>query len=406
MNPYLLMVVLYLSLAVLGALEASFASLQILPWFNGMKWLRVHFITLGALTQLIFWLMPILSASRAKLPRPKLRWDIWLTLNSGILLLLIGIPLVNFVPIFTGGTLVFIATTLLILQLSKMRAASSISAKATVGRKFYIAGLSYFLLGIIVGTGLWFGWSEALLIDVPIEVHIHANNWGLLSLVFAGLLIDLYPTWAKRPLANPDSINTIFWMMAIGAFGLIFGPWFSLKWLLLVPGLVLHLGATIWLLYNVIKPLKGDRAAWTPGMLHLVTSYFWILAPVLVAPLILFGVPGFPGTGIEANAPQALVYGWVLQFGYALIPYFVRRSFLPDEAPKLGGTRLSLITVHLGGILLWASIFAEGTLRGMLHGSAYLMWTISLLPIVKELWQIVRAGWERIEPKTAILVEN
>jgi hypothetical protein len=79
---------------------------------------------------------------------------------------------------------------------------------------------------------------------------------------------------------------------------------------------------------------------------------------------------------------------------------------LPDEAPKLGGTRLSLITVHLGGILLWASIFAEGTLRGTLHGSDYLMWTISLLPIVKELWQIVRAGWERIEPKTAILVEN
>ncbi len=401
MNPYLLMVVLYISMAVLGALEASFASFQILPWFNGMKWLRVHLITLGALTQIIFWLMPILSASRAKLPRPKLRWDIWLTLNGGILLLLIGIPLVSFVPIFTGGTLVFIATTLLIVQLSKIRGAGNVSSSAGAGRKFYIAGLSYFLLGIIVGTGLFFNWAETLMIDVPLEVHIHANNWGLLSLVFAGLLIDLYPTWAKRPLANPNSVNTIFWMMTVGAFGLIFGPWFSLKWLLLVPGLLLHLGATIWLLVNIIKPLKGDREAWTPGMLHLITSYFWILAPVLVAPLILFGVPGFPGNGIEANAPQALVYGWVLQFGYALIPYFVRRSFLPDETPKLGGTRLSLITVHLGGILLWASIFAEGAIRGILHGSAYLAWTISLLPIVIEVWQIVRSGLERIEFETA-----
>ncbi len=408
MNPYLLMVVLYLSLAVLGALEASFASLRILPWFNGMKWLRVHLITLGTLTQIIFWLMPILAAIRAKLPRPKLRWDIWLTLNGGILLLLIGIPLVNFVPIFAGSTLVFTATTLLIVQLSKMRAASSVSSQAGAGRKFYIAGLSYFLVGIIVGAGLFFNWAEPLLISVPLEVHIHANNWGLLSLVFAGLLIDLYPTWAKRPLASPNSVNAIFWMMTVGAFGLIFGPWFAATWLLLVPGLLLHLSATIWLLVNIIKPLQGDREAWTPGMLHLVTSYFWILAPVLVAPLVLFKVPGFPGRGIEATAPQALIYGWVLQFGYASIPYFFRRVFLPDETPKLGGSRLSLITVHLGGFLLWASIFAEGAMRGTLHGSAYLMWTLSLLPIVKELWQIVRAGLEHAESETAslILMEN
>ncbi len=396
MNPYLLMVVLYLSVAVLGALEASFASLQILPWFNGMKWLRIHFITLGALTETIFWLMPVLVANRSKLPRPKLRWDIWLTLNGGILLLLVGIPMVEFAPIFAGGTLVFIATVLLMGQLWSFKAVGGSTVVSSPTRKFYLAGLSYFLLGIIVGTGLWFGWAEPLHIAVPLEVHIHANNWGLMSLVFAGLLIDLYPIWAKRPLANPYSINTIFWMMTIGAFGLIFGPWFAATWLL-VPGLLLHLGATGWLLYNVINPLRGDRANWTPGLLHLVTSYFWILAPILIAPLILLEVPGIPGRSIEANAPQALIYGWVLQFGFALIPYFFRRVFLPDETPQLGGSRFSLITVHLGGVLLWASIFAEGSLRGTLHGSAYLLWAVSLLPIVYELWQIVRAGMDRSE---------
>jgi hypothetical protein len=31
-------------------------------------------------------------------------------------------------------------------------------------------------------------------------------------------------------------------------------------------------------------------------------------------------VSGCPGAGIEQNAPQALIYGWVLQFGYALLP--------------------------------------------------------------------------------------
>lgn len=401
MNPYLFMVVLYLSMALLGALESNLSSWQILPWFNGMKWLRIHFITLGALTETVFWLMPLLVAQRTKLPRPQLRWDIWLTLNGGILLLLIGIPLVDFVPIFAGGTLVFVAVLLLMGQLWGMKERRSNTAVASPTRKFYLAGLSYFLLGIIVGTGLWFGWDQALHIAVPLEVHIHANNWGLLSLVFAGLLIDLYPTWAKRQLANPNSVNAIFWMMAAGAFGLIFGPWFAATWLL-VPGLLLHLGATGWLLYNVIQPLRGDRAAWTPGMLHLITSYFWILAPVLVAPLVLLEIPGVPGRSIEANAPQALIYGWVLQFGYALIPYFVRRVFLPKETPQLGGSRFSLITVHLGGLFLWASIFAEGSLRGTLHGMAYLLWTLSLLPIVYELWQIVSMGTNEAELETVV----
>lgn len=38
-----------------------------------------------------------------------------------------------------------------------------------------------------------------------------------------------------------------------------------------------------------------------------------IFIPVPVAPLIILGVPGFPGVGIEQNAPRALIYGWVLQ---------------------------------------------------------------------------------------------
>ena len=60
---------------------------------------------------------------------------------------------------------------------------------------------------------------------VPIEVHIHANNWGLMSLVFAGLLIDLYPQFTGRELAWPRSVKAIFWLMSWGALGLVLGPW-------------------------------------------------------------------------------------------------------------------------------------------------------------------------------------
>jgi len=399
MIPYLLMAFLYIMVAVLMAVEASFSSFHILDWFNGMVWLRIHFITLGVTTQLIYGIMPILTARYYDLPHPETRWDVWATLNTGIVLLLVGIPLTSSVPIISGGTLIFISTVLLIIQLSKIRP-SDTTKPASIGRKFYIAGLAYFLVGIIVGTGLFTGWIEPLHITGnAVEVHIHANNWGLLSLVFAGLFVDLYEVWAKRPLANPKSINSIFWMMNVGAFGLIFGPWFLgasplVKWLVLVPGLVLHLVATIWLLVNAIKPLRGDKVS--IGLWHLLGSYFWILAPIAMAPFVVLGIGNLPADTIEATAPQALIYGWVLQYGMAVIPYFFQRFLFKNKNAELGGTKLSLILVNLGSAFLWASIFIE-PLQSTLHGTAYLLWTISMIPVVTDLWTKVRTGMARVE---------
>jgi hypothetical protein len=216
-----------------------------------------------------------------------------------------------------------------------------------------------------------------------------------MSLVFAGLIVDLYPGFTGRQLARPRSIRPIFWMMVLGALGLVLGPWTKSNWFS-VPGVALHLSATIWLLLNMITPLIGERRAWTPGLLHLVTSYTWIVTPVLMAPLIIFGVPGFPSAGIEQSAPQALIYGWVLQFGFAIVPYMFRRAFLPDGPARLGGTWLSLIAAHLGGIFLWASIFISAY-QAPLHATAYTLWALSALVIVAELWRIVHAGVERID---------
>lgn len=387
LNPYFLMVVLYLGMAVLLALDNALGLLNIVPGFQGIRWLRIHFITLGLLTEAAFWLMPALVAARQRKAPPPARWDIWLALNGGIITLLIGIPLINSALIITGGTLIFIAVLLLIGQLAGMREGGS-PLSAAAGLPFYIAGLSYLLVGILVGTGLWQGWGAALRIKVPIEVHIHANSWGFMSLLFAGLLVDAYPAFSGRSFAWPRSIPAIFWLMTFGALGLVLGPWTGSNWFS-VPGLLMHSAATILLLANVIKPLRGER--WPVGMWHLVTSYFWFFAPVLVAPLIIARVPGFPGAGIEANAPQALIYGWVLQFGYAILPFYFARIFRRERSPRLGGSWFSLIATHIAGFVFWAGIFLLDY-QSVLQGIAYTLWFLAMLPVAYQIWQTVRRG--------------
>jgi hypothetical protein len=184
-------------------------------------------------------------------------------------------------------------------------------------------------------------------------------------------------------------------MMTLGAFGLVLGPWFG-KIYFTMPGLVLHIAATVWLVLNMIKPLWGKWESWTPGLLHLFVSYFWLIAPVAVAPFVLLGIPGVSGVGIEQNVPQALIYGWALQVGYAFIPYFYRQVFLPEKPARLGGSWLSLVLVNLGCILLWLSIFIEPA-ASLLHGTAYVLWALSMLPIGRELWRITIDGSNRID---------
>lgn len=396
LNPYFVTALFYLLVAALIALDSAAASFSLVPWFNGLRWLRVHFITLGVVTETLFGVLPILTARRFSRPTPPVRWDIWATLNVGILVLVAGIPIVNGALILTGGTLVFVAVTLLIVHLLQLRGGQP----AGEGLKFYLMGLAYFLLGIIVGTGLWMGWSGPLRIQVPVEVHIHANNWGFMALVFAGLLVDVLPSVTGRPLASRTTVNGIFWSMTAGALLLVIGPWLGGPLWALVPGLVLHLGATVWLLGLVIRAASQAHLWSAPGVWHLVTAYAWILAPVLVAPLIILKVPGFPGAGIEATAPQALIYGWVLQFSFALVPYFLGRILVADRTAQLGGSWWSLALAHVGSVLIWASIFIEPQ-RNLLHGAAYVFYALSILPIAWMVWRMFLTRIRALEDKLA-----
>ena len=387
--PYLITTLLYVFVALLAAADASLVSLNLASAFPALRWVRVHFITLGILSQVIFGLLPVLVASLSKKSKPAFRWDIWLTLNAGLVALIAGFAGVNQPMILTGGTLIFTAATLLLIQLWNVR-----GGDAPASLKFYITGLFYLLVGIIIGTGLWLNWSEALYIQIPLEAHIHANSWGFMSLVFAGLIVDFVPMITGRPLGTNKNVSLIYWGMTLGAFGLVLGPWLGGSLPPTVSGLVLHLSSTIWLVVLMIQAFKASGKLNGPGAWHLVSSYTWITAPILVAPFILLGY--LEGGPIESIAPQALIYGWVLQFGIALVPYIARRFFLKEENPKLGGNWVSLVGATLGSLFVWVSIFIVPA-RGVLYGIGFALYAIALIYPVKELFEIARDGLKKIE---------
>jgi len=161
-----------------------------------------------------------------------------------------------------------------------------------------------------------------------------------------------------------------------------------------VIGLILHLAATIMLLVLMVGALKRSGKLSGAGAWHLISSYLWILAPVLVAPLILLGI--LDGRPIEAIAPQALIYGWVLQFGIALIPYAARRFFLKENSPQLGGCWGSLAAATLGSVFVWLSIFFVPA-RGVLYGIGFALYALSIIHPAKELVDIAQVGLHKFE---------
>jgi hypothetical protein len=159
-------------------------------------------------------------------------------------------------------------------------------------------------------------------------------------------------------------------------------------------GLILHLGGTIWLMVLMGRALKSSGRLSTAGGWHMLASYSWILLPVLVAPMIILGL--LEAGPVESIAPQALIYGWVLQFGIALIPYIARRFFLKEEDPQLGGGWGSLAAVTLGSIFVWVSIFIVPA-RGVLYGIGFALYALALIWPVKELFEIARTGLKKFD---------
>ena len=362
-NPFSAMASIYLFTAIFTSL-GSFLSILNLYTINGISWMRIHFITLGVTLQ---FLMGFLPKQVAKDQEVGTRWDIFVILNTGILVFLYGRYYQDHAFLLTGGIILFIATLLFYIQLITIKSSGPAFES---GKLFYLTGLTYFFLGILMGTGIWLNWGVELQVKNILEVHIHANNWGLITFVFAGLFIDNYEKWYHRSLKWPQSIKYVYVLLVIGTFGLVLGPWTG-SLLLIVPGLLAHLIGSVLLLLNLYLPLKTKSEK---SLLQAISAYIWFFAPVFVSPLVLLRLPGIPGMTIEARAPEALIFGWVLP----IILFFYLTLSKSNTAEPHALSSETAILFHIGAISLWIGIFTVD----LFYGLAYLFWMVAVITVL------------------------
>lgn len=389
--PYLLMTFLYLSLAVLAILYSALVNFQVLPPLPNLRWYVVHLAALGTLVEFSFAALPALTTKKHGRPAPAFDWLTWLLLNAGLALLLPGIGWMNFLIITTGGTGIFLAVLRLLRQLYRYKTeaprpetagyASEWPRSPSGGLKFYLVGAVFLLLGILVGTGLWQGWAAPLRIAIPKEVHVHANLWGFTALIFAGLLIDFIPRLELGTPAPSRRENLIFWLMSLGALGLVLGPWVDIGWLQVI-GLGMHTAGSILLMHSVFRPRLSRWKSWQPGFWHVAAAYVWFFLPVVVAPFVVvrLGV----GNEVAGSGGALLIFGWVVQLLSALIPAIWRSIGEQNHELRLGGSWFGLAAYNTGSILYWISLFTP-FLRGWLRGLAFLLWLAATLPALVEI---------------------
>lgn len=361
-NLFVVMAGLYLTvglLAVAGKLTVETGLVGSLP---RLRWLTIHLVTIGGLTQALFGLLPSLTGSVGgtdRAPDSRSRRGQWLLLNAGYPLVLIGMATGSTITAVTGATFVLGALGLLIATVYR------ISESGHELLRYYRVAPSFLVVGILAAFGMLLNVHGPGGYFGSIEAHVHANVWGFLGLVAAATLLAVLPALLETDLRYPRLVPVTFWGITLGAIGLVAGPWLARHELTML-GLGTYVVGTVGLLGNVVGTyLRSDRSQ-SRRIGLVLGAYLWLVFPVPWAPLVLLFPETVPGGAIEIAAINGLVLGWMLQLAMAFLPLVGRSvglapgtdlvdsvSSLAADAPQPSWTQVGCANVGMAA--LWAT---------------------------------------------------
>jgi cytochrome c oxidase cbb3-type subunit I len=346
LTPFHAAALLFLVVGLAFAVYQGLDHLGLAPRVAWIGWSHIHFVTVGAFTQLVFGMLPQLAARKLSVPSPSRAW-IWSSfaaLNGGFLTAWIGRAFGSPVAYDLGLGTVWLTTLALIGLLVAMAGRSEGRWKQDPTVWLYIASPLALLTGLTFAFALY---ASTLTFEVPAgwwglrEGHVHANAWGFLGLAAIGTLNDLFPRIVASTIHSRrmQRWSAIFLLVGIGP--LVFGPILGLGRTVTGTGLLLFgvgYGIYVW---NLVATYRRGRRS---GLaLSVLVAQAWILGPAGFAPFVLFDVPlGIPEPWIETGALHFFFVGWALPValaGMALflsnLPSVVRAGPMPSDPDGL-----------------------------------------------------------------------
>ncbi|MFC4541336.1 hypothetical protein ACFO5R_05285 [Halosolutus amylolyticus] len=332
----------FLAAGFVLALYQGLQAFDLVPQVGWVTWTHIHFVTIGAFTQLLFGTLPQLTARKLDRPAPSSRASgaAFVGLNGGLLLAWYGRAFGEPLWFDIGlATIWLLALWLFAVVLGMaLRSDGGRARDPTVG--FYLLSPLVYLIGLGLAFGLYsHGW------DVPggwyglREAHVHANAWGFLGLAAIGTLYDQFPRLVDADLYSDRLRRYSFPLFALGIFPLVIGPVLGMGKTVTGTGLALYASGYVLYVYTLVRTYRAGTSNGTA--LSVLVAQGWILGPAAFAPFILFGVPlGIPEPWIETGALHFFFLGWALPIALAgaLLVVSHRERSRTDDASADGGT--------------------------------------------------------------------
>jgi hypothetical protein len=172
------------------------------PWLPGWRWLGMHLLLLGAVTNAILVWSAHFTAAILRIPAPAHRHADMARLalhNAGVVAVLVSGPAEQPWIGVAGAVAVFTAvTSQLVWMTQRLRAA--VPARFAVTVRYYLTAAVALLAGIPVGAWM-------LVVDDPTRprlllFHAHINLLGWVTLTVLGTLLTFWPTVLRTRIAD------------------------------------------------------------------------------------------------------------------------------------------------------------------------------------------------------------
>lgn len=375
-----LFVVLYLFAALVAGLVSTRKS------NDGITWLTVHILLLGAITNgILTWSEHFSGALLWTRDQSSSRqMKVVLFLNLGIIGVLIGKSIENTILISLSAILVALIVTFYLRRVSLLISQSLNKKFVGVIRFYQVAGIA-FVLGILLGTIGAFQsdddpWQPRIAL-----AHLHMNLMGWVGITMIGTLVTLWPT-VLRAQMHPKSLPSAVLGLKLLAVGLISAVIAELmEWhaVLALGNLIYLLGCLItlfpaaalikkklpdrassWmiasgvaglaiiLIIDAIVTLRGSSSEEILKSIEnniLVLFTLWLLPIFLGALMYLLPVVLGHGPKVNRELEGIINFGW--KWRILLLPI---SSFLYLSSPRFRSLGLALAALALGTFVVLA----------------------------------------------------